>query len=170
MLDIPSNDILNPFSSNWDSFGAVFGWGLENDIDFDVGLQNSMFDGNDLGPVSSTEHLSAAWLLCATPRGGSPVEGIKENERKRDPFGRNHDNPWVSPERYPSYLCESTDESGVAKHLPPKSTGQTPDSRWRQSLPSTRSRTHRSRSSFRDDSQRHAIPHLPVPPKSLAHA
>ncbi|ORY25649.1 fungal-specific transcription factor domain-domain-containing protein [Naematelia encephala] len=82
---------IDPFAA-WDSFGHVFGWGLETDIDYDVGLQNSMYDYSEIGPVTSTENLSAAWLLAATPRGGSPVDG--DVERKRDPFGRTHDTPW----------------------------------------------------------------------------
>ena len=88
-------DTLDPLASNWELFGHVFGWGFDNDIDLDMGL----FDSIDSGPVSSTENLSAAWLLCATPRQGSPVEGVKtlESEQRRDPFGRQHDNPWVCP-------------------------------------------------------------------------
>ena len=62
-----------------------------------------MFDNSDIGPVSSTDELSAAWLLSMTPRNGSPVgDGkgvavVESDQRDReDPFGRKHDNPWVS--------------------------------------------------------------------------
>lgn len=55
-----------------------------------------MFENSESGPISSTENLSAAWLLSITPRGGSPADGKEQEEMKRDPFGRNHDNPWVS--------------------------------------------------------------------------
>lgn len=88
-----TNDLLNPFSENWDLFGQVFGWGLDTDIDLDLGITNKFFESGNIGPVSSTENLSAAWLLAATPRHGSPVDG--DTEERRDPFGRSHDNPWV---------------------------------------------------------------------------
>jgi len=91
--DPPSNDLFNPFSSNWEFFGQAFGWGLENDIDLDLGITNTFFENGQIGPVSSTENLSAAWLLAATPRHGSPADG--NAEERRDPFGRSHDNPWV---------------------------------------------------------------------------
>lgn len=86
---------------NWQAFSHVFGWALDDNIDTDIGLQNSMFDYSDIGPISSTEHLSAAWLMSMTPRHTSPVDGGngKEDERKRDPFGRNHDTPWVGRQR-----------------------------------------------------------------------
>lgn len=57
-----------------------------------------MFDNSDIGPVSSTDELSAAWLLSMTPRNGSPVGDGQPNieiDQRTDPFGRKHDNPWV---------------------------------------------------------------------------
>ena len=92
--DPPSNDLFNPFSANWEFFGQAFGWGLENDIDLDLGITNTFFENGQIGPVSSTENLSAAWLLAATTRHGSPADG--NAEERRDPFGRSHDNPWAS--------------------------------------------------------------------------
>ena len=89
-------DIFDPFNTTWDSFGQAFGWGFENDLDLGIGLQNSMFDNSDIGPVSSTDELSAAWLLSMTPRNGSPVGDANVPAEKTDPFGRKHDNPWVS--------------------------------------------------------------------------
>ncbi|WVR06415.1 hypothetical protein IAU60_003446 [Kwoniella sp. DSM 27419] len=93
-------DSLFSFDPSWEWYGHVFGWGSDENIDLDIGLQSSMFEKGGIGPVSSTDTLSAAWLLCATPRGGSPTgekgdkgeEGIK---RMVDPFGRwGDDNPW----------------------------------------------------------------------------
>jgi len=55
-----------------------------------------MFENSDIGPVSSTDELSAAWLLSMTPRNGSPVGDINVPAERTDPFGRKHDNPWVS--------------------------------------------------------------------------
>ena len=46
--DTPS-DLLNPFSTNWELFGQVFGWGLDTDIDLDTGLQNGMFENSTVG-------------------------------------------------------------------------------------------------------------------------
>jgi len=90
-------DIFDPFNNTtWDSFGQAFGWGFENDLDLGIGLQNSMFENSDIGPVSSTDELSAAWLLSMTPRNGSPVGDANAPTEKTDPFGRKHDNPWVS--------------------------------------------------------------------------
>ncbi|WVF68904.1 hypothetical protein IAT40_003677 [Kwoniella sp. CBS 6097] len=96
-----------PFDPSWEWFGHVFGWGSDENIDLDIGLQSSMFEKGGVGPVSSTDTLSAAWLLCATPRGGSPVNGEDGKDRYNgggpgqgnfngmpDPFGRTHDNPW----------------------------------------------------------------------------
>jgi hypothetical protein len=88
-------DIFDPFNTTWDSFGQAFGWGFENDLDLGIGLQNSMFENSDIGPVSSTDELSAAWLLSMTPRNGSPAGDTNGAAEKTDPFGRNHDNPWV---------------------------------------------------------------------------
>jgi hypothetical protein len=95
MISGNTSDLIDPFSTNWESFGQVFGWGLDMDIDLDIGLQNSVFDTSNFGPGTTTENLSAAWLLAATPRHGSPV-GEGDTEQRRDPFGRAHDNPWVS--------------------------------------------------------------------------
>lgn len=102
----PSQESNLLFPSNWESFDHVFGWGLDNSIDLDMGLPHSMFDGSGVGPVSSTDTLSAAWLLCTTPRQGSPVNGVepmdspskalKQVKPRPDPFGRNDDNPWVN--------------------------------------------------------------------------
>ena len=100
-----TNDLFNPFSSNWEFFGQAFGWGLENDIDLDLGITNTFFENGQIGPVSSTENLSAAWLLAATPRHGSPADG--NAEERRDPFGRSHDNPWVCTDSDPSILTPS---------------------------------------------------------------
>ncbi|KAI9634952.1 fungal-specific transcription factor domain-containing protein [Dioszegia hungarica] len=88
-------DLFDPLSTNWPYFSHIFGWGLDSDIDADLGIQPNMFENSESGPISSTENLSAAWLLSITPRGGSPTgEGKEQEEMKRDPFGRNHDNPW----------------------------------------------------------------------------
>ncbi|WWC96211.1 hypothetical protein V866_003078 [Kwoniella sp. B9012] len=96
---------LDPFDPSWEWFGQVFGWGSDENIDLDIGLQSSMFDKGGVGPISSTDSLSAAWLLCSTPRGGSPVNGEDPtnslNKGKPvlgmpDPFGRKEDNPWPS--------------------------------------------------------------------------
>jgi hypothetical protein len=94
LLDTSPEEFLLPFTQNWDTFGHVFDWGLGDDTELDFGLTNSLFDTSGMGPVSSTENLSAAWLLAATPRGGSPVDGVEADQRQ-DPFGRKHDNPWV---------------------------------------------------------------------------
>jgi len=75
-------------------FGNVFGWDLDTNLDLDLGLQSGMFDGADFGPISSTENLSAAWLL-ASSRPASPKEEGLNSEKARDPFGREHDTPWV---------------------------------------------------------------------------
>nr|KIR49784.1 hypothetical protein I312_00876 [Cryptococcus bacillisporus CA1280] len=92
---IPSYPDLLTFDPSWEWFGNLFGWGSDTNIDLDVGLQNSMFESNGVGPASSTDTLSAAWLLCATPRAGSPVtgEGIRA-QGMADPFGRKDDTPW----------------------------------------------------------------------------
>lgn len=96
MLDTAQTDLFDPLSSEWPFFSHIFGWGLESDIDTDLGIQPNMFENSQFGPTSSTENLSAAWLLSITPRHGSPTgEGKEQEEAKRDPFGRNHDNPWV---------------------------------------------------------------------------
>jgi hypothetical protein len=92
--DQSTNDLFSTLSTNWEFFGQAFGWGLENGIDLDLGITNTFFENGQIGPVSSTENLSAAWLLAATPRHGSPADG--NAEERRDPFGRSHDNPWVS--------------------------------------------------------------------------
>lgn len=89
-------DMFDPFNTTWDSFGQAFGWGFENDLDLGIGLQNHMFENSDIGPVSSTDELSAAWLLSMTPRNGSPVGETSIQPERTDPFGRKHDNPWVS--------------------------------------------------------------------------
>jgi hypothetical protein len=90
-------DIFDPFNNTtWDSFGQAFGWGFENDLDLGIGLQNHMFENSDIGPVSSTDELSAAWLLSMTPRNGSPVGDTNVPAERTDPFGRKHDDPWVS--------------------------------------------------------------------------
>lgn len=107
-----SNDFLNPFSANWDLFGQVFGWGLDNDIDLDLGITNNLFESGNIGPVSSTENLSAAWLLAATPRHGSPVDG--DTEERRDPFGRSHDNPWACCS---SIACGTANDSLMSSGL-----------------------------------------------------
>nr|XP_031864290.1 uncharacterized protein CI109_000203 [Kwoniella shandongensis]KAA5531362.1 hypothetical protein CI109_000203 [Kwoniella shandongensis] len=96
-----SNELLGTFDPSWEWFGHVFGWGSDENIDLDIGLQSSMFERNGVGPVSSTDTLSAAWLLCATPRGGSPVgdeEAAKggKNLGMPDPFGRKDESPWPS--------------------------------------------------------------------------
>lgn len=110
-----TTDIFDPFNPNWDAFGQAFGWGFENDLDLGIGLQNSMFDNSDIGPVSSTDELSAAWLLSMTPRNGSPVgdgKGVPtmESDQRTDPFGRKHDNPWV---RFSLHL-QNQDVSGLS--------------------------------------------------------
>ncbi|OXG22537.1 hypothetical protein C361_03202 [Cryptococcus neoformans Tu259-1] len=106
LIDIPSDDILSTptipshpelltFDPSWEWFGNLFGWGSNTNIDLDVGLQNSMFESNGVGPASSTDTLSAAWLLCTTPRGGSPVTGEAiRAQGVADPFGRKDDTPW----------------------------------------------------------------------------
>ncbi|WWC88487.1 uncharacterized protein L201_003398 [Kwoniella dendrophila CBS 6074] len=109
-VPISSEQPIDPFDPSWEWFGQVFGWGSDENIDLDIGLQSSMFDKAGVGPISSTDSLSAAWLLCSTPRGGSPVNGedpnsihIDNNPNKSkpvmgmpDPFGRKEDNPWPS--------------------------------------------------------------------------
>lgn len=93
---IPSHPELLTFDPSWEWFGNLFGWGSNTNIDLDVGLQNSMFESNGVGPASSTDTLSAAWLLCTTPRGGSPVTGEAiRAQGVADPFGRKDDTPWV---------------------------------------------------------------------------
>ncbi|WVQ80691.1 hypothetical protein IAT38_002796 [Cryptococcus sp. DSM 104549] len=93
----PSDDILN-FDPGWEWFGHVFGWTSDENIDLDIGLQSSMFNENAVGPASSTDTLSAAWLMCATPRAGSPVDGHPGKSGglggMPDPFGRKDDTPW----------------------------------------------------------------------------
>ncbi|WRT67886.1 uncharacterized protein IL334_004860 [Kwoniella shivajii] len=103
---IPSGPPIDPFDPSWEWFGHVFGWGSDENIDLDIGLQSSMFERGGVGPISSTDSLSAAWLLCSTPRGGSPVNGedpFNVNGKggkpilgMPDPFGRKEDNPWPS--------------------------------------------------------------------------
>ncbi|WWC62694.1 uncharacterized protein I303_105291 [Kwoniella dejecticola CBS 10117] len=97
---LPPGPPLDPFDPSWEWFGHVFGWGSDENIDLDIGLQSSMFDKAGVGPISSTDSLSAAWLLCSTPRGGSPVNGedptnsTKSASLMPDPFGRKDDTLW----------------------------------------------------------------------------
>ncbi|KAK8858671.1 hypothetical protein IAR55_002900 [Kwoniella newhampshirensis] len=100
-LHAASTELLGAFDPSWEWFGHVFGWGSDENIDLDIGLQSSMFEKNGIGPVSSTDTLSAAWLLCATPRGGSPVGDEGPNKGTKvigmlDPFGRKDESPWPS--------------------------------------------------------------------------
>ncbi|WWC70866.1 uncharacterized protein I206_104818 [Kwoniella pini CBS 10737] len=99
---LPPGPPLDPFDPSWEWFGHVFGWGSDENIDLDIGLQSSMFDKAGVGPISSTDSLSAAWLLCSTPRGGSPVNGEDSTNWTKaamgmpDPFGRKDDTLWPS--------------------------------------------------------------------------
>jgi hypothetical protein len=96
---ISGNDLFDPMSSSWPVLNNVFGWGMSSDMDMDLGLQLPLFNQH-VGANSSTEHLSAAWLMSFTPQVRSPAadgqEAKEEQERQKDPFGRNHEDPWVS--------------------------------------------------------------------------
>ncbi|WVQ73151.1 hypothetical protein IAR50_002715 [Cryptococcus sp. DSM 104548] len=89
-LPDPSSDLLT-FDPNWEWFGQLFGWGSDKDIDLDIGLQTSLLQKDAIGHGSSTDTLSAAWLLCSTPRGNTPVSDIGAMEGGA---GRREEGSW----------------------------------------------------------------------------
>ncbi|ODN81756.1 hypothetical protein, variant [Cryptococcus amylolentus CBS 6039] len=92
-LPDPSTDLLT-FDPNWEWFGQLFGWGSDRDIDLDIGIQTSLLQKDTIGHGSSTDTLSAAWLLCSTPRATTPVSDMKPQDGSIETEGRREEGPW----------------------------------------------------------------------------